>query len=277
METMLIDKLSVLSHPQRMAIFQLLVRRCPDALAAGEIAQVLDLKPSTASVYLSALTRSGLITQTRRGTFLFYKMNPESAQAMVSELFVDCCRGRPDLCPPLAPLMAKGGTPGRKHNVLFICSGNSARSIFAEAILRHEAGDRFTAYSAGTTPSPTPNLRALEMLRGKGLDTAGLRSKSLSEFRGPDAPKMDFVFTVCDQAANEDCPTWAGQPISAHWGVPDPVQAQGTDAERNYAFQEAFGALRNRIRAFTALPVDTLDRLSLQKHVDDIAQQQEHA
>ena len=157
-----------------------------------------------------------------------------------------------------------------KYNVLFICTGNSARSIFAESILRREAGDRFEAHSAGTKPNSQLNPFALEVLEQKGYDVSVLRSKNVSEFQAADAPKFDFVFTVCNQAANEDCPAWSGQPVSAHWGMPDPVKVEGTDAEKSLAFQHAYGALLNRIKAFTALPIASLDRISLQKAVDDI-------
>lgn len=164
----------------------------------------------------------------------------------------------------------------RVFNVLFICTGNSARSIFAEAITRHEAGARFNVFSAGTKPQSELNPFAVEMLASKGLDTSALRAKHISEFQGEDAPRMDFVFTVCDLAANEECPAWAGQPISAHWGLPDPVKATGTDAQKRLAFQQTFGAMRNRILAFAALPIDTLTRASLQHEVDAIGRTKEN-
>jgi protein-tyrosine-phosphatase len=132
------------------------------------------------------------------------------------------------------------------------------------------AGDKFEAYSAGTQPRSDLNPFAVDMLISKGHDVSALRSKHVTELQGEDAPKMDFVFTVCNHAANEDCPTWAGQPISGHWGLPDPVKAEGTDAEKRLAFQQTYGALRNRISAFTALPFEQLDRGSLQTHVDEI-------
>lgn len=156
------------------------------------------------------------------------------------------------------------------YNVLFICTGNSARSIFAESILRDLEGGRFTAYSAGTDPTSELNPLAIEMLKDKGHDTSLLRSKHTSEFQTPESPRMDFVFTVCNQAANEECPSWDGQPISAHWGLPDPVKATGSLAERRLAFQQTYGALRNRLKAFAALPIDTLDTISLQAAVDEI-------
>lgn len=158
----------------------------------------------------------------------------------------------------------------RKYNVLFICTGNSARSIFAESLLRKLAEDRFNAYSAGTKPYSELNPFALQVLRDKGHDISSLRSKNVSEFSGPNAPDLDFVFTVCSQAANEECPAWEGQPISGHWGMPDPVKAKGTDAEKSLAFQHAYGALKRRIETFTALPVESLDRIGLQTAVDDI-------
>ncbi len=160
----------------------------------------------------------------------------------------------------------------RKYNVLFICTGNSARSIFAESILSELAGDRFVAYSAGTKPRSELNPFALEVLEQKGHDVGVLRSKNVAEFQTDDAPDFDFVFTVCDQAANEDCPAWHGQPISAHWGLPDPVKVSGTDAEKSLAFQQTYGALRNRMIGFTALPIASLDRISLQKAIDEIGQ-----
>ena len=159
------------------------------------------------------------------------------------------------------------------YRVLFICTGNSARSIFAESILRELAGDRFEVFSAGTRPSSELNPLAVEMLRAKGYDTDGLRAKNVAEFQGGDAPGFDFVFTVCDRAANEECPPWPGQPLSAHWSTPDPVKAEGTHAERMLAFQHAYGALRHRITAFSALPFATLDQISLQNALDDIARQ----
>lgn len=158
----------------------------------------------------------------------------------------------------------------QKFNVLFICTGNSARSVFAEAIMREEAGDKFNVYSAGSRPFSKLNPYAIEMLKSRDMDTSVLRSKNISEFQQDGAPVMDFVFTVCDLAANEECPAWAGQPISAHWGLPDPVKATGTEAEKRLAFQQTFGAMSNRIKAFAALPFDTLDRVSLQERVDEI-------
>ena len=255
----------------------MLMRRMPDKVPAGEIADALDIKASTLSAYLSNLLDAGLLSQTRVGTSLRYSVNVTNVQGMLDFLLLDCCRGRPDMCSPLAAGFGQGimDMSFKKFSVLFICTGNSARSIFAETILRDMAGDRFDVYSAGTKPYSELNPMAVDVLRQKGHDVSGLRAKNVQEFMVQDAPKFDFVFTVCDQAANEDCPAWSGQPISAHWGMVDPVKASGSEAERSLAFQVAYGALRNRIGVFTALPMNTLDRISLQKAVDDIGQMTE--
>ena len=161
----------------------------------------------------------------------------------------------------------------RIFNVLFLCTGNSARSILAESILNKDGAGRFRAYSAGSQPKGEVNPLALKVLESYDYPAEGFRSKGWEEFSGPDAPVMDFVFTVCDRAANEECPAWPGQPVSAHWGMPDPVKAEGTDAEKSLAFQQAYGALANRIRGFAALPFASLDRISLQRAVDEIGRQ----
>ncbi|THH38118.1 ArsR family transcriptional regulator [Aliishimia ponticola] len=273
MEIEVSNRLSILGHPTRLAIFRLLVRRYPHRMPAGEIASVLGLKASTLSSYLSTLMQSGLVTQKRVGTSLRYSTDMIEVYDTFDYLFRDCCRGRADLCPPVMQTLLTGDDPmtDTALKVLFICTGNSARSLFAEAILRKEGGDRFDVYSAGVRPGDAPNPFALELLESKGYDVSPLRSKSIEEYQGDGAPVFDFVFTVCDQAANEECPAWPGQPISGHWGVPDPVKAEGTDAQKMLAFQQAYGLLRNRILAFSALSLAELDRMSLQKAVDDIA------
>jgi arsenate reductase (thioredoxin) len=155
-------------------------------------------------------------------------------------------------------------------NVLFLCTGNSARSIMAEALLRQLGLGRFSAFSAGSHPKDQPNPLALEMIRGNKLPTDGLRSKSWDEFAQPGAPELHFVFTVCDQAAGEVCPVWPGQPITAHWGMPDPAAVTGDEAQQRRAFLHAFSELRARLTIFTSLPIEKLDRLALQRQLDDI-------
>jgi arsenate reductase len=159
------------------------------------------------------------------------------------------------------------------YNVLFLCTGNSARSIMAEAILNRKAGSAFTAFSAGSHPSGTVRPEALKQLELSEIPTAGLRSKSWDEFSAHDAPHMNFVFTVCDNAANEACPYWPGQPMSAHWGIPDPAAVKGTPQEIERAFRDAFSILDRRIGLFLSLPLSTLGSLAIQKEIDSIGRQ----
>jgi arsenate reductase (thioredoxin) len=156
------------------------------------------------------------------------------------------------------------------YNVLFLCTGNSARSIMAEAILKHRGKGEFTAYSAGSHPSGAVRPEALQQIEAAGLSTEGLRSKSWGEFSPPDAPHIDFIFTVCDNAANEVCPIWPGHPMTAHWGVPDPAAVQGTPEEKARAFSDAFTVLDRRISLFLSLPLSTLEDLAIQNELDSI-------
>jgi arsenate reductase (thioredoxin) len=158
----------------------------------------------------------------------------------------------------------------RPFNVLFLCTGNSARSIMAEVILNRAGQGKFRAFSAGSQPKGEIHPYTLDLLRKLHYDVTGLRSKSWLEFSGSDAPKLDFVFTVCDNAAAETCPVWPGQPMTAHWGVPDPAVATGTEAEIRYAFANALRMLTNRINIFVSLPLESLDQLSLQRRLDAI-------
>jgi len=161
------------------------------------------------------------------------------------------------------------------YNVLFLCTGNSARSILAEAVMNHLAGHdgRFRAFSAGSFPKSEPNPFALDLLRKNQIAVDALRSKSWDEFATPGAPKLDFVFTVCDQAAGELCPIWPGQPVTAHWGVPDPAAVEGTDEVKRRAFLDAYLALRRRIELFTSLPISALDKIALEERVRAIGLQ----
>jgi arsenate reductase (thioredoxin) len=159
------------------------------------------------------------------------------------------------------------------YNVLFLCTGNSARSIMAEAILNRKAQGHFTAYSAGSHPMGAVRPEALKQLEMAGITAEGLRSKSWNEFAAPNAPVMDFVFTVCDDAANEVCPFWPGQPMTAHWGIPDPAAVKGTPEEIERAFRDAFSVLDRRIGLFLSLPLSTLQQFSLQRELDSIGRQ----
>ena len=259
---------SVLGHPDRLAVFRLLMRFAPHGVRPTEMAEALGLRQNTLSHHLADLAATGLVRATRQGRSLFYAVDLAATESLIGYLALDVGRARPELVSALPKETRPMDHPA--YTVLFICSGNSARSIFAEALLRDLGKGRFTVFSAGTRPGSALNPFALDVLRRNGHDTSGLRAKHLSEFQGPDAPKMDFVFTVCDTAASEDCPPWPGQPITGHWGLPDPVKATGTEAEKALVFAQTYGALRRRIAAFADLPFASLDRLALQAQVDRI-------
>ncbi len=261
---------ATLGHPGRLAVFRLLMRFAPHGVRPTEIAHALGMKPNTLSHHLSDLSASGLVQVERRGRSLHYAVDLDATEGLIGYLALDVGRARPDL---LAPLLAARKDPPMRDtdlDVLFICSGNSARSIFAEALLRDLGQGKFQAFSAGTRPNTELNPFALEVLKRNGHDVSGLRSKHISEFQQPGSIVMDFVFTVCDTAAAEECPPWPGQPITGHWGLPDPARAIGTDAEKALVFAQTYAALRRRIAAFVELPFESLSRLSLQSRVDAI-------
>ena len=260
---------ATLGHPDRLAVFRLLMRFAPQGVRPTEIAAALGLKQNTLSHHLADLTASGLVGVRRDGRSLFYAVDFDMTETLIGYLALDVGRARPDL---LASITSGKSLAMRDtdFDVLFICSGNSARSIFAEALLRDLGRGKFRAFSAGYRPGTALNPMALDVLERNGHDIAGLRAKHVSEFQPPTAPVMDFVFTVCDTAAAEECPPWPGQPITGHWGLPDPVKATGTEAERALVFAQTYAALRRRIAAFVELPFASLSRLSLQTRVDAI-------
>lgn len=263
---------ATLGHPGRLAVFRLLMRFAPRGVRPTEIAAALDLRPNTLSHHLADLVAAGLARADRQGRSVYYAAALDRVESLAGYLLLDLGRARADLVP--MGILSRKDTPAMQDtglNVLFICSGNSARSIFAETLLRDLGAGRFHAYSAGTRPGSAINPHALDILHRNGHDTAGLRAKHLSEYQQPGAPVMDFVFTVCDTAAAEECPPWPGQPLTGHWGLPDPVKATGTEAEKALVFAQTYGALRRRIEAFVALPFTTLDRLALQTRLDRIA------
>ncbi len=264
--------LTALGHEARLQVFRLLARRAPQELRPSEIAEICGLKRNTLSAHLNSLSDAGLIRARRDGTALHYTLVAEQTRAFTQYLLGECCRGRPDLCAPHSLATEETLPMSDEKNVLFICTGNSARSILAEVLLNKAGEGRFQTYSAGTRPAGEVNPNVLHILERNGHDISGLRSKDLDEMQGPDAPVFDFVFTVCDHAANEECPAWPGQPISAHWGLPDPAAATGSEAEVSLAFADAYRTLNTRISAFAELPLDTLDRMSLQAEADRIGQ-----
>lgn len=163
-----------------------------------------------------------------------------------------------------------GENRDRQYNVLFLCTGNSARSILAECVLNRKGGGRFRAWSAGSNPTGAVHPYALDLLKAQNYEVSGLRSKSWDEFAQADAPRLDFVFTVCDKAAGETCPIWPGQPMTAHWGLPDPAAVEGGEAEKRFAFTDTLRMLTSRLDIFCNLPIERIDRLSLQHRLDEI-------
>ena len=261
---------ATLGHPGRLAVLRLLMRFVPLGARPTEIARMLGVRPNTLSHHLADLQAARLIRVTREGRSLRYAVDLDTAEALIGYLALDVGRARPDLLAPILATRREFAMRKTDFDVLFICTGNSARSIFAEALLRDLGRGRFQAFSAGVRPNTALNPFALEVLRRNGHDVSALRSKHVLEFQQPGAIVMDFVFTVCDTAAAEECPPWPGQPITGHWGMPDPVKAGGTDAERALVFAQTYAGLRRRIAAFVELPFDSLSRLSLQARVDAI-------
>ncbi len=261
---------ATLGHPGRLAIYRLLMRFAPQGVRPTEIAEAIGLKQNTLSHHLADLTASGLVQVERQGRSLYYAVDLDTAEGLIGYLALDLGRARPDLLAPLFAAQKDKPMRDKKYNVLFICSGNSARSIFAEALLRDLGKGRFQAFSAGTQPNTELNPFAIEVLKRNLHDVSELHSKHISVFQHPGSEVMDFVFTVCDTAAAEECPPWPGQPITGHWGLPDPVKATGTEAEKALVFARTYAGLRQRIMAFVELPFESLNRISLQSRVDAI-------
>ncbi len=256
MEQDLAPRLAALAHPQRLAVFRLLMRRYPDRVPAGEIGAAIGARPSTLSAYLADLAEAGLIDHERRGISLRYGARPGAADALLADLVDDACRGRGL---PEAP------TPGRVRNVLFVGSGNAARTLMAEALLREIDGARAEAFSAGVAPEGAPDPRAVAMLAELGHDTGPLWSKPVATYLGPQAPRMHIVITLCDRAASGALPVWPGRPVQGHWGLPDPGAAGSAEALAN-----TYLTLRARIARLARLPLD-LPRAALQRDLDDLA------
>lgn len=272
------NMLAALAQETRLAAFRLLVAADPGGLPAGAIAQRLGILQNTMSGHLGALADAGLIAGHRAGRAVRYQIEADAVRALFAFLAEDCCAGRPELCGLVRQRdqlpFGKAWAAGRVFNVLFLCTANSARSILAEAIVNHDHASRFRAYSAGSDPSGEVAPESVVLIERLGYPTTGLRSKSWSEFSRLGAPKMDFVFTLCDAAAEETCPVWPGAPMSAHWGIPDPKSIPGGAAQRNIAFAQSFRMLERRIGVFANLPFAELERIALKKRLDEIGADQ---
>jgi arsenate reductase len=266
----LATRFAALAHPTRVALIRLLVGAGPGGLPAGELAGALGIAPSSLSFHLREMESAGLIRAARAGRVIRYGAELDAVRSLAAFLTETCCDGQPALCGEgfAAPL----GTPPmatRPYTVLFLCTGNSHRSIMAEAILNREGAGRFRAFSAGSHPEGQVAPETLDLLRRLNHPIEGLRSKSWDEFARPGAPALDFVITVCDAAAGEICPSWPGQPMAAHWGVPDPARAKSA-AERGRVLSDIYRMLAHRIGIFVTLPLRSLDRMGLQRSLDEI-------
>jgi protein-tyrosine-phosphatase/DNA-binding transcriptional ArsR family regulator len=265
---------AALGQETRLEAFRLLCRYQPYGLAAGDIARLLGVPHNTLSTHLALLQSAGLVGSRREGRIVIYVARPERLDMALAFLQQGQAgeRSRPTPRPQTRFPTRRSGTEmsGKTYNVLVLCTGNSARSILAEAIINREGGGRFRAFSAGSQPKGKPHPLSLELLDGFGYDISGVRSKSWSEFAGADAPQMDFVVTVCDSAAGESCPYWPGHPLSAHWGIPDPASVDGSEAEQRAAFKDAYRRLMNRVTAFVNLPVGELSLDELKSQLAEI-------
>lgn len=239
---------------------------------ASAIGEKLALSPATLSFHLAHLNRVGLIKGRQESRFIFYTANYEVMDDLLAFLTHNCCQGKNNC---LSRSDSMKTLNERIFNVLFLCTGNSARSILAEGILNHIGKGRFSAFSAGSHPAGSINPFALEILKQQGVPTAELRSKNWDEFSNSDAPHLDFVITVCDKAAGEICPVWPGQPMTAHWGIEDPAAVVGDDEMKRRAIAKAFREMSTRISLFTSLPLQKLDAMSLKRELDAIGKLRE--
>ena len=266
---------TALGQTTRLELMRTLLFAAPGGMAAGDIAARLNLPGSTLSFHLRALEQAGLIAATRQGRSLIYAAQIGALRGLIGFLTEACCGGAPGSCGDLSPLFLPQAKELPMFNVLFLCTHNSARSILAEALLNEIGRGRFQAFSAGSAPSPTgPLPEVIAQLRTLGHDVSTLRSKSWTEFTGPDAPRMDFVITLCDILAGQSCPDFGDTIVTAAWPLPDPMKFSGNTAERATLLNGLYGGLRRRLEAFTALPIAALDRMALKARMDELAHPQ---
>ena len=263
-----------LAQENRLGVLKLLLAQGPNGLSAGELAERLGTPPSTTSFHLSALEGAGLISSTRQGRQIIYAVRIIALRELLVFLTEACCGSRPELCgdisdllPPL-PEESPSMTPA--FNVLFLCTHNSARSIMAEAILAKIGGDRFRAYSAGSDPARRPMPEVMDKLRALGHDVPGLLCKSWNVFTGPDAPRMDFLITLCDTQDSQACPDFGDKVVTGVWSLPDPAKFTGSVVERSALLNELYAGLHRRITIFVNLPFPKLERMALKARLDEI-------
>ena len=277
--------LAALAQSSRLEVFRSLVVAGEAGLTPSALSERLGVASNTLSFHLKELAHAGLITSERLGRNLIYRAQFERMNALLVYLTQNCCQGQPCLTAPAhtafpsvfsnpsEPTMTTQ-IPTKPLNVLFLCTHNSARSILAEALLNAMGQGRFKAYSAGSSPrdNQQPHPLGLQVLQNAGISTQGLYSKGWSTFSGADAPHMDLIITVCDNAAGEVCPVWPGHPATAHWGYADPSQGEGTDAEKSEAYRQTLHAMKRRLELLCSLPADKLARAVLQSSARELSQ-----
>lgn len=266
-------RFAALSQETRLNLMRLLATKGASGMAAGELATALGQKPPTLSFHLAALEQAGLVQSTRQGRHIIYAVRFAGLRALFSFLTETCCGGRPDLCGDLARLLPEAEPEVHMtaaFNVLFLCTHNSARSLMAEAILDQVGKGKFNAYSAGSDPAREPMPEVLTKLRILGHDVERLRCKSWDEFTGPDAPRMDFVITLCDVLQGQQCPDFGDKPVTGAWPLPDPAKFTGSAVEHAIMINELYGMIRRRLDIFVNLPYASLDRMALKKRLDEI-------
>lgn len=268
-----VELLGALAQPTRLEIFRLLMRYRPHGLAAGDIGRLLAVQHNTLSTHLGALEQVGLLASRREGRHIIFAAVPDRADALLGFLSEACCTERPAACGNEAAsyLSRREAEPTETPlRVLIVCTGNSARSIMAEAVMNREGLGRIRAYSAGSRPHEEPHPQALRLLADLGYETAGFRSKSWDEFLGADAPAIDLVVTVCDSAADEVCPSFPGAPLRVHWGLDDPARIVGPAEAQRAAFRQSYRDLTARVTALVNLPFETMTLAELAPALEGI-------
>lgn len=266
--------LGALAQESRLQILRLLLEGGANGMPAGEIVERLGIPGSTTSFHLSALERVGLLQATRHGRSIVYATRISSLRELLSFLTETCCSGHPELCSDISNLLpepaGKNDLMTPAHNVLFLCTRNSGRSIMAEVILKKLGGAKFNVYSAGSDPADAPMAAVLDKLDALGHPLDELRSKSWDEFSGPDAPHMDFVIALCDTLEGQVCPDFGDKAVTGAWPLPDPGKFSGSPTEQSTLLNELYTSLTRRLGIFISLPFATLDRTAARARLDDI-------
>ena len=271
-----VERFGSLGQPTRLQALRLLLSLHPESLPAGEIARRCEVPHNTMSGHLAILQRAGLIEFEKDGRSMNYRADISGFRGLVDFIARDCCSGKPELC-GILPIertelseSKTTDTVAPAFNVLFLCTQNSARSIMAEAILEKIGKGKFRAYSAGSEPANAPLPEVIERLRHLGHDVERFRSKSLAEFTGPQAPRMDFVIALCDTPQGQFCPDIDNRFVTGAWPLPDPAKFMGSSAEKTTLLNELYAMIRRRVEIFTSLPFASLDRMALKVRLDEI-------